>query len=96
MRGSGRSARAAASLIVGMVWRSRVWGPVTHVMVPSASWPVTRRVCGPNAATKIEHGVAFFTYTCPPTRTLSPEKSTGSPRSKGARTVRNSRKSRTG
>ena len=48
-----RPAAAAADRSVGTVCSASVDGPVIHVIVPSASRPVTFSICVPSAATRI-------------------------------------------
>ena len=63
IRGSGRPASAAAWRIVGTVSSPSTFGPTHHVVVPSASAPVTRSICGPSAATRTTGRVAPGTST---------------------------------
>ena len=68
MRGAGRPAASAALVILGTMWEPIVFGPVTHVTVPSASSPAIRSIIGANAAIKTGHGVAPGTLMPPVTR----------------------------
>ena len=61
-----------ALVIVGTMWSSSVFGPVIHVIVPSASRPASASIFGASAATRIGHGVAPGTASWAFTRYSSP------------------------
>ncbi len=80
-----------------MVCSASVDGPVIHVIVPSASRPVTFSICVPSAATRIGGGpYGFSSVSEPLVENDSPRNDTGSHRSNGRRIDRYSRMCRTG
>ena len=95
-RGAGRPAAAAAAVIVGAMWVPMVAGPVIQVAVPSAMRPVTLSIWVPSAATSTGTGGASGMSRASLAVSVSPSKSTASPRTRGRRMERYSRRWRTG
>src|SRR3954447_19276474 len=86
IRGVGRPAAAAAAVTLGTTWVSTAFGGAIHRTVPSASSPATLSSLGPNAETSTGTGCGGATarpVVC--AVQSSPSRSTGSPRSSGAR-----------
>ena len=57
----------------GAVCSRIVFGPVIHVIVPSASRPVSASILGASAATRIAHGFPLGTASCAFTRYSLPQ-----------------------
>ena len=92
---ASRPASSAACVIEGTTWSRRVFTPVIHVTVPSASAPATLSMTGPSAATTT--GVGGASTSSPAcTRYTSPLCATLPSRSSGTSTDRYSRMCRAG
>ena len=72
----------------GAVCSRIVFGPVIHVIVPSASRPVSASILGASAATRIAHGFPPGTASCAFTRYSLPQWLTLPLRMSGPRTAR--------
>jgi len=87
--GSGRP--AAALLIIGRMWSAITSGPAHTVTVPSASSPAICHIAGPSAESSTGGGVVTGMSSRLDVESVSPRKSTCSPRSSGCNAVRYSR-----